>query len=90
MAEKVSSTRKQRRHRRQLGVNFGSCLREYRKLKEEGGVDMADSEAVAEEVMSALVLAKADTAGIDWDNIDWEKLFEFVMRIIQLIMSFFA
>ena len=90
MAEKVESTREQRRHRRQLGVNFRSCFREYRKLKEEGGVDMADAEAVSEEIMSVLVLAKADAKGIDWENIDWDKLFEFIMKLISFIMTLFA
>ena len=82
------STAAERMHRRQLGVNFRSCLREYRELKAEGSVNMADGEAVADAIMTELVVAKAGDPSIDWGNIDWQKLFEFIIKLIQMFMAF--
>ena len=84
----VASALSERKHQRQLGVNVRSCLQEYRELKIEGIVDMTDAEAVADAVMTSLIVAKAGDPGIDWGSIDWQKLFEFIVKIIQMFMAF--
>jgi len=82
------ANREERKQRRQLGVTFRGCMAEYRIVKADGDVDMGDKEAVSDAIMTNLVAAKAGDPSIDWGSIDWEKLFEFIMKIVTLFMSF--
>lgn len=87
MAEKVSSTRKQRKQFRQLGINRRSCLKAYLELKADG-MDMEDKEAVAIEMETMFSVAALDNTKIDWENIDWAAVLAFIMKLIELIMKF--
>ena len=46
-------------------------------------------------MVNGIILADAQSStdpilvGIDWDNIDWDAIFAFIERLIQLIMTFF-
>lgn len=84
----MGSTREQRRSRRQLGVNFRNCLKKYREIKADGGVDMDDPEAVADAIMTELIAAKFNDPAIDWGTIDWEKVLAFILSLIRIFMSF--
>lgn len=88
MSERMSSVKGQRRLRRQLGINWTSCFQKYCELKEDGDVDMTDAEAIAVAIETELIVLKLDDPSIDWGSIDWEKLFEFIMKIVELFIKF--
>jgi len=88
VAEKVEASRKQKKAQRQLGVSIRNVRKVMKQLQADGDVDMSDAEAVADAVQTELVMAQAGNPKIDWGSIDWDKLFEFIMKIVQLFMAF--
>jgi len=86
--ESPESQRSERRIYRQLGVNIRNVRKVMKQLKADGDVDMKDAEAVADAVQTELVMAQAGNPKIDWGNIDWDKLFEFIMKIVALFLKF--
>ena len=69
------------RKRRQLGLTIGNILNILRskdKAELEGPVDLLAIDVLAE-------LVKSNPKG--WDNIDWDAVYEFVLKIIELILK---
>jgi len=76
-----------RRERRAMGITFFSVRAKLAELQASGVVteDMS-SEVVSATVMQAMMAENPKA----FEDIDWDKLFEFIMKIIEMIMSMFA
>ena len=75
--------------RRSLGVTFYGFFCTLRAMKRDG-VDFkgVSSRERAEMVFSRLIDDRpAAAAAIDWKNIDWEAVWAFIEKIIELIMK---
>ena len=85
--EKVEGIAKFNRDMRKLGVNRRSVKKAFDEIKAEGVVDMSDQEAVADAIEAQFMTRAMADPGFDWQSIDWDKVFEFIMKIIALFMS---
>lgn len=76
--------------RRQLGITFRSVRLALRDLRKEPGFDQEDAEAATAAVLERLIQPHLHDPSIDWENIDWDKLFEFILKIVELFMTIFS
>lgn len=76
--------------RRQLGISFRSVRSVLKELRKTPGFDPSDSEGAAIAVLDKLIQPHLNDPGIDWEDIDWDELFEFILKIVELFMTIFS
>lgn len=76
-----------RKARREMGLTIGNIREKLQELKQDG---IIDNEAPTSE-MALLVIERAEADGTfktpAVGSIDWDKLFDFVERIVTLIVN---
>jgi len=75
------------KQRREMGLTFRNVRKILAKKHQAGELDGREVPTIALEVMAELV--DADPSAFDRE-IDWDKLFEFLERLIELIMKLVA
>ena len=83
------------RDARQIGpLEFLRCKRVWRNWDKPSPDDenLTVGEAVTDEIAYQIVKAGlADSPeAINWDEIDWAKLLDFIMQLLKMIMALFA
>lgn len=82
--------------RRQLGITFRSVRLTLRELLKDPHFDREDAEAAAAAVLERLVRpylvdSNADPRpDIDWEKIDWDAVYQFILKIVELFMTIFS
>lgn len=78
-----------RRERKDLGLTFRDLLSEIRDMKKAGTLEGKTSEEVTAEILTARMEIPAFKA-ILGGQIDWDAVFAFIERLVDLIMKLIA
>lgn len=81
------------RERQAMGVTLVNVTRIARDLKSRGEIEGETAGSLAPVVLGVLVDENPETfspncKAIDWAAIDWDKILEFIERLLELILKF--
>jgi hypothetical protein len=79
---------KRRKDRKRLGVNFLSVLRAAKKVASDPSFEPESTDEMAEAVLAEIVGVSFPQAKLDWQDIDWEAIIAFIMKILPLLLLF--